>query len=399
MIHRNITPLLLELASKYPVLTITGPRQSGKTTLVKNLFLDKPYVTLEDPDVRRFAESDPRGFLNGYPKGAIFDEIQRVPELPSYLQGIVDANPKPGQFILTGSQQFELMTQVTQSLAGRTGVLRLLPFTLAEMLNLKTVQKIKTADSLNLGQIILTGFYPRIHDQNLNPSQALADYFATYVERDLRQLASVHDLQRFERFVRLCAGRTGQLLNLTSLGNDAGVSHATASAWLDLLQTSYIVHLLPPWFTNTGKRLVKSPKLYFYDVGLACWLLGLRTADQVMRDPLWGSLFENFIIMEAMKDRLNAGESAEMYFYRDSEGNEVDLLLPTAGKLHAIEIKAGATVNNDYFKGLKTFAAHHPQVLSGGSVIYGGEQNQSRSDWPVHSWLNLRSKVAQSDNL
>lgn len=402
MISRNITPLLLGLARQYPVVTITGPRQSGKTTLVKTLFPNKPYVTLEDPDIRRFATEDPRGFLNSFSQGAIFDEIQRAPELPSYLQGMVDANPEPGRFILTGSQQFELMTQVTQSLAGRTGVLRLLPFTLAEVQRLKDGHRgtkggkdkdIKSQElQLNLAQNLLTGFYPRIHDKNLNPSQALADYFATYVERDLRQLTAVHDLHRFERFVRLCAGRTGQLLNLDSLGNDAGVSHATARAWIDLLQTSYIVHLLPPWFTNSGKRLIKSPKLYFYDVGLASWLLGLRTADQVARDPLWGALFENFIIMEAMKDRLNAGESAEMYFYRDSEGNEVDLLLPTGGKLHAIEIKAGATVNSDYSRGLKTFAAHHPQSISGGGVVYGGVQNQPRSDWSVYSWLDLRYK-------
>ena len=385
MIHRNITPLLQRLAGQYPVVTLTGPRQSGKTTLAKSLFPEKPYVTLENPDTRRFAIEDPRGFLTTYKQGAILDEIQRTPELPSYIQGMVDADTQPGRFILTGSQQFELMTQVTQSLAGRTAVLRLLPFTLAEVQRLKG-----TARGLDLAQTVLSGFYPRIHDQKLNPSQALADYFATYVERDLRQLSAVHDLQRFERFVRLCAGRTGQLLNLDSLGNDAGVSHATARSWIDLLQTSYIVHLLPPWFTNTGKRLIKSPKLYFYDVGLACWLLGLRTPDHVTRDPLWGGLFENFVIMEALKDRLNAGESAEMYFYRDSDGNEVDLLLPTGGKLHAIEIKAGATVNPDYFKGLKTFAAHHPQVLAGGGVVYGGIQSQSRSDWPVHSWLNLQ---------
>ena len=388
MIHRTITPLLLRLASQYPVMTLTGPRQSGKTTLAKTLFSHKPYVTLEDPDVRRFACDDPRGFLAQYAGGAIFDEIQRAPDLPSYLQGMVDANPQPGQFILTGSQQFELMTQVTQSLAGRTGVLRLLPLTLAE-----TQRFHNSPQKADLASTLLKGFYPRIHDQNLDPSQALSDYFATYVERDLRQLAAVHDLQRFERFVRLCAGRSGQLLNLVSLGNDAGVSQPTARAWIDLLQTSFIVHLLPPWHTNTGKRLVKSSKLYFYDVGLACWLLGLRTAAQVSRDPLWGSLFENFIIMEAMKDRLNAGESAEMYFYRDSEGNEVDLLLPTGGQLHAIEIKAGATVNPDYFKGLKTFASHHPQALAGGSVIFGGAQGQNRSDWPVYSWQQLLSKT------
>lgn len=387
MIQRHISPLLQRLAGQYPVITLTGPRQSGKTTLAKSLFAGKPYVTLEDPDMRRFAADDPRGFLATYPQGAIFDEIQRAPELTAYLQGMVDANPQPGRFILTGSHQFELMTQVSQSLAGRTAVLRLLPFTLAEVLTLHG-----TTNAQDLPQTLLTGFYPRIHDKNLNPSQALADYFATYVERDLRQLAAVQDLQRFERFVRLCAGRTGQLLNLNSLGNDAGVSHVTARAWIDLLQTSYIVHLLPPWFTNTGKRLVKAPKLYFYDVGLACWLLGLRSAEQVARDPLWGSLFENFVIMEAMKDRLNAGETAEMYFYRDSEGNEVDLLLPTGGKMHAIEIKAGATVNPDYFKGLKTFAAHHPTAISGGSVIFGGTQGQARSDWPVHSWLQLQNK-------
>lgn len=387
MIDRNIAALLVKLANQYPVLTLIGPRQSGKTTLVKTLFPGKPYVTLEDPDLRRFASDDPRGFLTQYSGGAIFDEIQRAPELSSYLQGLVDADPTPGQFILTGSQQFELMNQVTQSLAGRTAILRLLPLTLAEAQRFR-----KSPKHPDLAATLLKGFYPRIHDKNLDPSQALADYFATYVERDLRQLAAVHDLQRFERFVRLCAGRSGQLLNLVSLGNDAGVSQPTARAWIDLLQTSFIVYLLPPWHTNTGKRLVKSPKLYFYDVGLACWLLGLRTANQVARDPLWGSLFENFIIMEAMKDRLNAGETAEMYFYRDSEGNEVDLLLPTGGKLQAIEIKAGATVNPDYFKGLKTFAAHHPQALSGGSVLFGGIDGQSRSDWPVYSWRQLLLK-------
>ena len=347
-------------------------------------------MSLEDPDTRRFALDDPRGFLSQFSHGAILDEIQRAPDLVSYLQSMVDKSPEPGKFVLTGSHQFELMTQVSQSLAGRSAVLRLLPFTLAETHRLKGSKQ-----HLNLSQQLLTGFYPRIHDRKLNPSQALADYFATYVQRDLRQLAAVHDLHRFERFVRLCAGRTGQLLNLSNLANDTGISHVTASAWIDLLQTSYIVHLLPPWFTNTSKRLVKSPKLYFYDVGLACWLLGLRTADHVVRDPLWGSLFENFIIMEAMKDRLNTGESSEMYFYRDSEGNEVDLLLPVGGKMHAIEIKAGATVAKDYFKGLKTFSAHHPASFESGCVVFGGAQGQNRIDFPVHSWQQLASKPAQ----
>jgi predicted AAA+ superfamily ATPase len=390
MIERNIAPVLLQLATQYPVITLTGPRQSGKTTLTRRLFSDKPYVTLEDPDTRRFATEDPRGFLMQFAQGAILDEIQRAPELTSYLQGMVDADPKPGRFVLTGSHQFELMSQVSQSLTGRTAVLRLLPFTLAEVHRLRGGMA-----SPDLAQTLLTGFYPRIHDQSLDPSQALADYFATYVQRDLRQLAAVQDLQRFERFVRLCAGRTGQLLNLSSLGNDAGVTHSTARAWIDLLQSSYIVHLLPPWFANTGKRLVKASKLYFHDVGLACWLLGLRSADQVARDPLWGSLFENFIIMEAMKDRLNAGATAEMYFYRDSEGNEVDLLIPVGTKMHAIEIKAGATINPDYFKGLKTFAAHQPAVFASGCVVFGGADGQSRSDWPVHAWHQLQHTPAR----
>jgi len=389
MIDRNITPMLRQLASQYPVITLTGPRQSGKTTLTQRVFFDKPYVTLEDPDTRRYASEDPRGFLMQYAQGAIFDEIQRAPELTSYLQGMVDVDPRPGRFVLTGSHQFELMSQVAQSLAGRTAVLRLLPFTLAEVQRLRG-----SAAPPDLAQTLLAGFYPRIHDQGLNPSQALADYFATYVQRDLRQLAAVQDLQRFERFVRLCAGRTGQLLNLSSLGNDAGVTHTTARAWIDLLQSSYIVHLLPPWFANTGKRLVKASKLYFHDVGLACWLLGLRSAEQVARDPLWGSLFENFVVMEAMKDRLNAGATAEMYFYRDSEGNEIDLLIPVGAQLHAIEIKAGATVNPDYFKGLKTFAAHHPSVHASGCVVFGGDHGQCRSDWPVHTWRQLAIQPA-----
>lgn len=388
MIERDIAPVLRRLAARYPVVTLTGPRQSGKTTLARACFPRLPYTSLEDPDVRRFALDDPRGFLAQYPQGAVLDEIQRAPELASYLQALVDADPRPGRFVLTGSHQFELMTQVSQSLAGRTALLRLLPFTLAEATRLRAGRRPRPPLP-SLPQTLLTGFLPRIHDRGLDPSQALADYFSTYVQRDLRQLAAVHDLQRFERFVRLCAGRTGQLLNLSQLGNDAGVAHVTARAWIDLLQTSYIVHLLPPWFTHGGKRLVKTPKLYFVDVGLACWLLGLREAEQVSRDPLWGSLFENFVVMEGLKGQLNAGQAPQAYFYRDAEGHEVDLLMPTGRGLRAVEVKAGATVNPDYFKGLRTFSAHQPGAMDGGCVVYGGEEGQARSDWPVHPWRRL----------
>jgi len=381
---RHIQPLFDRLLSQYPVVTLTGPRQSGKTTLARATRADLPYVTLEDPDTRRFALEDPRGFLAGYPAGAIFDEVQRAPEITAYLQAVVDADPTPGRFILTGSQQFELMHGVSQSLAGRTAVLRLLPFTAAEVASLRP----EAADR-DLAAWLLAGFMPRIHDRRLDPSQALGDYFATYVERDLRQLAAVHDLQRFDRFVRLCAGRVGQLLNLSSLANDCGITQPTARAWIDLLQTSFLVHLLPPWFVNSGKRLIKSPKLYFCDVGLACWLLGLREPAQVRRDPLWGALFENFIVVEALKDRFNRGESAPLHFYRDAGGHEVDLLLDVGGRQHAIEIKAGATVNPDFFLGLRQFAKDHPAHLGGGAVIHGGDADQARSDWPVWSWRRL----------
>jgi hypothetical protein len=389
MIPRDVQPLLEHLARQVPVVTVTGPRQSGKTTLAKAAFPGMPYVSLEDPDTRRFAIDDPRGFLAGLRGGAILDEIQRAPELTSYLQGMVDEDPRPGRFVLTGSQQFELMRGVSQSLAGRTAILRLLPFTAAEVLRASP-----QARRRELAHWLYTGFLPRIHDRGLDPSQALGDYFATYVERDLRQLTAVHDLARFERFVRLCAGRVGQLVNLTSLGNDAGVSQSTAQAWLDLLQTSFVVHLLPPWFTNTSKRLVKSPKLYFTDVGLAAWLLGLRSAAQLARDPLWGGLFENFVVIEALKDRFNQGDSAPIFFYRDAAGNEVDLLMGTGGKWRAIEIKAGATVSSDWFRGLAQFAKAHGEHLEGGCVVYGGEFNQARSDWPVWSWKTLFQRPA-----
>lgn len=390
MIKRHIEPLLRKLAAQYPIVTLVGPRQSGKTTLARMVFPDKPYVSLEDPDLRRFATEDPRGFLLSYQVGAVLDEIQRTPELPSYLQSMVDADPSPGRFVLTGSHQFELMMQVSQSLAGRTALLRLLPLTLAEVALMSPIEQ---HDPLTLASCLLSGFYPRVHDQGLQPSQAMGDYFSTYVERDLRQLAAVHDLRLFERFVRLCAGRTGQLLNLNSLANDAGISQPTARAWMNLLQTSFIVHLLPPWFVNSGKRLIKSPKLYFYDTGLVAWLLGLRTADQVQRDPLLGALFENFVVMEALKDRFNQGENGPLYFYRDSEGNELDLLMPVGRQFHGIEIKAGATVNPDYFKGLKRFSQHHPEVLCSGCVIFGGQRSEPRTPWPVHSWMKLQSKI------
>ena len=381
MISRDIHPALVQASRQYPVVTITGPRQSGKTTLCRATFPESAYINLETPDTRAFAQEDPRGFLATLPDGAILDEIQRVPELPSYIQGIVDSASFQGKFILTGSQQFELMSQVSQSLAGRTALLRLLPLSINEL---------KGAGMLpSLFSIMHSGFYPRIFQDKLAPSQMLSGYFSTYVERDLRQISVIHDLQKFERFVRLCAGRTGQLLNMNNLANDAGIAHSTARQWLALLQASYIVFLLPPWFTNTRKRLVKSPKLYFYDVGLASWLLGIHQPDQIQRDPLFGALFENMIVIDRLKSRHNAARPTECYFYRDNIGNEVDLIEPKGSKVHAIEIKAGQTISSDYFKALGRFRKAFPERFLDGTVIYGGKQSQKRSDWTVWPWDNV----------
>jgi uncharacterized protein len=376
MIKRNIEPVLVDLAGRYPVVTITGPRQSGKTTLCRKVFPALKYVNLEAPDTRMYASEDPRGFLAANSGGVILDEIQRTPDLLSYIQTIVDENNRPGQFVLTGSQQFEVMNTICQSLAGRTALLKLMPFSISEL---------SQTPPFDIDRLMMTGFYPRIHDQQLYPSQALGDYLETYVERDLRQLALLKDLSLFEKFLKLCAGRVGQLLNLQSLGNDVGVSHSTARAWLTLLEASYIIFVLQPWHANISKRLIKSPKLYFHDVGLAAYLLGLTNEMQVSRDPLRGNLFENMVIIEALKYRYNLGLRNNLFFYRESNGNEVDLIAENGRDLLAIEIKSGATVNPDFFKGLQHFkkAAGSNHNVKGG-IIYGGNEMQMRSDFPVY---------------
>lgn len=376
MIERTITPLLKSLSTQYPVVTITGPRQSGKTTLCRATFPDKRYVNLESPDTRQFALNDPRGFLAQFPDGAILDEIQRAPDLLSYIQPIVDERPAAAQYILTGSQQFEMTAAVNQSLAGRTALLKLLPLSIPE---LKSAYPIPSID-----RMLLTGFYPRIHDQGLNPTQALGDYFETYVERDIRQLLAIKDLNLFEKFVKLCAGRIGQVLNLQSLGNDVGISHTTVRSWLTLLEASYVIFVLQPWHSNFSKRQIKAPKLYFYDVGLASYLLGLENELHVSRDPLRGNLFENLVVIEALKYRFNRGKRNNLHFYRDAKGNEVDLLVDIGPHVFPLEIKAGATISEDFFKGLRSFAGNGTPLPLGTGLVYGGEEMQLRSGTRIY---------------
>lgn len=382
LINRTIESVLQKGAEKYPVVTITGPRQSGKTTLCKKVFAHKPYANLESPDIRQFAIDDPRGFLAQYPDGAILDEIQRAPDLASYLQPMVDEDQREGLFVLTGSQQFEVSNTINQSLAGRTTLVKLLPF---------SIEEIQSAYSLpEIDRLLYHGFYPRIWDKKLNPTQALGDYFETYIERDLRQLITIKDLNLFQRFIKLCAGRVGQLLNVNSLANDTGISHTTAGNWLSILEASYIIFLLQPYHRNISKRLVKSPKMYFYDVGLASYLINIENEKQIERDPLRGHLFENMIIAEALKNRFNQGKRSNLYFYRDSKGNEVDLLLINGSDIFPIEIKSGMTITSEYFKGLKHFVKIFPEHVSKGSgIVYGGDESQKRIDVSIVSFNRL----------
>ena len=388
MIEREITPRLTRLFEQYSFVTVTGPRQSGKTTLCRTTFPHLKYVNLEAPDQREFAQSDPRGFLSQINDGAILDEIQRVPDLLSYLQVLADEKGRNGLFILTGSEHFQLSESISQSLAGRTGLLHLLPFSLAE--------RQRTGAGNIVEEVLYSGFYPRIYDQGLDPHQAFADYVGTYVERDVRRLSEIRNLSIFQRFVRLCAGRIGQLTDLVALGSDVGVSHTTARNWLNVLEASFIIFKLPPFHANIRKRLVKSPKLYFYDVGLASYLLGIERAEQLVTHPLRGALFENMVVVEALKYRFNRGRSSNLSFFRDSRGLECDLLYETANGMGAIEIKSGATIASDYFDSINAIAKLIPKI-SMKAVIYGGTDRQSRSAGEVVPFDNFYDALERFD--
>lgn len=369
MFQRKMQQELIAAAESYPVVTITGPRQSGKTTLAQLTFPQKPYINLEAPDTRERILMDPRSFLESHPHGAIIDEIQRAPVLLSYIQPFVDARDEKGLFILTGSHQMALHEAVTQSLAGRCALLTLLPMSLSE-LN-------RAGFDLPLDQALLQGGYPRIFKDHLNPTKAYASYFHTYVERDLRQLIHVKDLAQFQKFVRLCAGRIGQLLNLEGLGNEVGVSSHTIKEWISILEASYIVIRLQPYFENFGKRLLKTPKLYFTDVGFACYLLGIETITQLERDPLRGNLVENLVFLELIKSRLNIGLDPKLYYLRDAHGHEVDFLFQKGHELIPIEVKASKTFNKSFVDNLIFFKNLAKERMQDGFVIYGGIEKQT----------------------
>ena len=365
MIERDITEELVRSAAEYPVVTILGPRQSGKTTLVRMTFPERPYFCLEYPDVRAAAEADPRGFLSQAEDGAILDEVQRLSALLSYIQGIVDKAGKPGMFILTGSHQPRLHEAISQSLAGRTAMLALWPFSLSELHRYKS--------DWEAFELVVKGFFPRLHEEGLEPRRFYNGYLQTYVERDVRALINLRDLSQFQEFLTLLAGRVGQVVNFTSLSNDVGVSATTIKSWLSVLKASYVVFELPPFFANIRKRLIKSPKIYFTDVGLAAFLLGIHTAEQASRDPLRGNLYENLVIADVVKGALNRGIRPEIYFFRDSHGNEVDLVIRENGKLIPLEIKSAATFSTDFVKALERFRALGLDRVAPGAVLYNGE--------------------------
>ena len=378
MQDRAIVSILKKRAAEYPVVTVTGPRQSGKTTLCRFLYPKKKYFNLEAPDIREFAQKDPRGFLAECAQGAVIDEVQRVPELLSYIQVEVDERKKFGQFIITGSQNFQLLESISQSLAGRTAVLTLLPFSYRES---------GLARNISLEDVLYRGMYPPIHDRDLNPTEWLSNYVNTYIERDLRALLHVKDLSIFETFLKLCAGRTGQVLNYSSLGNDCGVNHNTVKSWISILEASYIVKLLRPYYKNFGKRLIKSPKLYFLDTGLAAYLLGIQNETQIKSHPLKGALFESFVVSEMLKNRFNSGKPDNLYFFRDHKGYEIDILCDNGQSIDIVEVKSGKTLNSDFFANLDFFKKMNPSTSSV-SLVYGGEIQRTQNNAKIVAWNN-----------
>ncbi|MEO0459401.1 MAG: ATP-binding protein [Myxococcota bacterium] len=393
MIPRIAAKRLQRSASEYPVVVLTGPRQSGKTTLCRRVFADYPYATLENPSLREYAVQDPVGFLRERSEGIVLDEVQRAPELLSYIQGIVDESPAPGRFILTGSENLAISDAVSQSLAGRAALHQLWPLSFEEIASSKDLQAQGQVPK-SLHELLYTGSYPRIYDRGLDAHDWLGNYVATYVERDVRQVLNVSDLLPFQTFLRLCAGRTAQVLNLSQLGADAGVSHNTAKSWLSVLEATFVAQRLTPYARQLSKRLIKSPKLHFVDTGLVCFLLGIRSPSELETHPLRGAIFETWCVSEIQKYLLNRGDRSRLLFYRDQRGREVDLLLERGSRLVAAEAKSAATVKEEAFKGLFDLADIVEDTYPGGIesyLLYGGNELQSRTRAAVVGWDRLHT--------
>ncbi len=381
IIPRIIAQETLNLAKQYPIVTVIGPRQSGKTTLCRTLFPEKAYENLEAPDIAQFAKEDPRGFLQQHPHGAILDEIQRVPELLSYLQVIVDENPKKGAFILTGSHQLSLHAAISQSLAGRTALMTLLPLSMQELQQANITQ--------NLDTLLVSGGYPRIYHDHLEPLKAHRNYLQTYLERDVRQLIQLKDLHLFQQFLKLCANRIGQVLQYQYLSNELGVSAQTIKHWLSILEASFIIFQLQPYYENLGKRIIKSPKLYFTDVGLASYLLDVQAPNQMQHRSFRGALVENLCILEMLKYRYNLGLDPQLYYYRDNHQHEIDILYNTGHGLVPIEIKSSQTFHASFISGLDYFKKIVSDRCQQGYLIYTGEHQQKIRSWNVLNYQNI----------
>lgn len=379
-IHRELSSVLEEAYRYFSIITVTGPRQSGKTTLIRNLFPHLPYYSLESLDIRSFAENDPIAFLNQNEEGMILDEVHNAPDLLSYIQGIVDEHPDK-RYILSGSSQFAMLKRVTQSLAGRTAVFELMPLSYSETKDL-------TAD-VPLDKLLFNGFYPAIYSGRNVPEFLYPAYMKTYLDRDVRDLLQIKDMMQFHIFIKLCAGRIGSLFKASELANEIGVSPNTITSWLSVLQASYIVTLLPPYFENTSKRLTKMPKLYFLDTGLACYLLGIESPEQLSRDKMRGALFENFVVTEALKQRHNQGKESNLYFYRDSNQNEIDLLLKRNTRLYGIEIKSSMTYHKDFEKALKRIDEWVKAPVDGKAVVYAGNFENTAGEIKLLNYTNM----------
>jgi predicted AAA+ superfamily ATPase len=398
MIPRALETALKGVALQYPVVTLTGPRQSGKTTLVREVFPSHAYASLEEPDVREYALADPRGFLGQFADRVILDEVQRAPDLFSYIQSLVDRDDDAGRYILSGSQNFLLLRSIGQSLAGRSAILHLLPLSLAEIQGRqpfplealgKEIPGERQEGSPDLMDVLFRGFYPRIHDKGLDPSTWHSGYYQTYVERDVREVLNVGDIEAFGRFVRLCAGRNGQLLNLTSLANDCGITHTTARRWISILEASFLIFLLRPYHANFGKRLIKSPKLYFLDTGLLCYLLRIQSPEDLRLHASRGSVFESFVVADLLKNFLNRGREADLYFWRDSTGHEIDVVIDRGRERVAVEIKSAQTVAQDFFAGIDFWRKLVGDPEAPAALIYGGDRSFRRSGVAVQSWSTL----------